>query len=313
MYSILSRIVLCVKESIPKSLKTCLWLLKIMLPIGLVVRLLDYYGIIADLSVYLQPVFEFIGLRGNLAIVFVTSVFVSLYATIAVMASLPMSLREATILTLMCLIAHSLPVECAVTKRTGSPFFRMVSLRVGMAFIAAILLNLILPYSDKPFEFSGEADVYANISDVFTAWGYSSLELIAIVILIVTSLMILQRILIEFNWIDILSRPLNPLMKLFGLPEKSSFLWIVGNIVGLAYGGAIMIDMVKDGHITYKEANTVNWHLAISHSLLEDTILFVLLGINVWVIILTRVGLAIAVVWIRRLVYYLKDRSFVKS
>lgn len=276
-----------------------------MLPIGLGVRLLDYWGVIAEMSIYLQPLFEFIGLRGNLAIVFVTSVFVPLYATIAVMASLTMSLREATILTLMCLIAHSLPVECAVTKRTGSPFFIMVSLRVIMAFITAIFLNIILPLDNAPFEFSGEVAIYSSIKEVFIVWGYSSLELIAIVVLIVTSLMILQRILIEFNWIDKLSKPLSPLMRLFGLPQKSSFLWIVGNVVGLAYGGAIMIDMVKEGKITYREANTVNWHLAISHSLLEDTILFALLGINVWVIILTRIGMAIAVVWGRKGLYML--------
>ncbi len=303
------KLYISVKESLPKSFRTCLWLLKIMLPVGLAVRFLDYFGFIAEMSVYLQPVFEFIGLRGNLAIVFVTSVFVPLYASMAVMASLTMTLREATILTLMCLIAHSLPVECAVTKRTGSPLLRMISLRVGMAFVAAFVLNVVLPLSDKPFEFAGEIDIYNSVGDVFMAWIYSSVDLTLIVVLIVTSLMILQRILIEFNLIDKLSRPLKPLMKVFGLPENSSFLWIVGNVVGLAYGGAIMIDMVKEGKISYGQANTVNWHLAISHSLLEDTILFALIGINVWVILITRVGLAIVVLWTRRFFYFIRKKE----
>lgn len=279
-----------------------------MLPIGLGVRLLDYYGFIADMSNYLQPVFEFIGLRGNLAIVFVTSIFVPLYGTIAVMASLPMTLREATLLALMCLIAHSLPVECAVTNKTGSPFFRMFSLRIIMAFVAATILNIILPQSDAPFTLTENLVEFHSLTEVIKAWAISSINLTIIVVLIVTFLMILQRILIDFNWIEILSKPLKPLMKIFGLPDNASFLWIVGNIVGLGYGSAIMIDMVKDGHISYKDANTVNWHLAICHSLLEDTILFTLIGINIWVILCTRIGLAIAVVWIRKLFYLLKFR-----
>ena len=307
--NILNRLYLCVKESVPQSLITCLWLLKIMLPISLVVRLLDYYGVIAHLSNYMQPLFEFVGLRGNLAIVFVTSFFVPLYGTIAVMASLTMTLREATILTLMCLIAHSLPVECAVTKRTGSPFFKMVSLRIGMAFVAAIVLNLVLPHSDEIFKLSQEIVAYSSIGDVFYQWGIASVELTIIVVTIVTLLIILQRTLLEFNLIDKLSKPLNPLMRIFGLPEKASFLWIVGNVVGLGYGGAIMIGMVKEGKISYSEANTVNWHLAISHSLLEDTILFVLIGINIWTIIITRVGLAIALLWMRKLFYYFRNRA----
>lgn len=277
-----------------------------MLPIGLGVRLLDYYGFIADMSNYLQPVFEFIGLRGNLAIVFVTSIFVPLYGTIAVMASLPMTLREATLLALMCLIAHSLPVECAVTNKTGSPFLRMFSLRIIMAFVAAAILNIILPQSDAPFTLTENLVEFHSLTEVIKAWGISSINLTIIVVLIVTFLMILQRILIDFNGIEILSKPLKPLMKICGLPDNASFLWIVGNIVGLGYGSAIMIDMVKDGHISYKDANTVNWHLAICHSLLEDTILFTLIGINIWVILYTRIGLAIAVVWIRKLFYVLK-------
>lgn len=299
------RIIKSVREALPKSAKTCVWLLKIILPISLLVRLLQYYGIMDYLAEYIHPLFNFIGLQGATAIVFITSLFLPLYAPIAVMTSLSITMREATILSLMCLIAHNLLVECAVTKKTGSSFWGMAALRISMAFVAALFLNMVLPVNDAPFMQAVIIEANPTLATVLIEWLYSSLKLIITIILIVTGLMILQRLLSEFNLIEAISRPLRPLMRIFGLPDSSPFLWIVGNVIGLAYGGAVMSDMVEEGKLNLKESNTVNYHLSISHSLLEDTLLFVALGINLWVIIGTRVLLAMIVVWSRRLIIYI--------
>lgn len=300
------------REALPKSGKLCLWLLKIILPISLLVRLLQYYGVIDYVAGYMHPLFNFIGLPGATAIVFITSLFLPLYASIAVMTSLAMTLREATILAVMCLIAHNLLVECAVTRKTGSSFFGMFALRIGMAFVAALFLNAVLPVDNTPF-IQVAAEKLTSLGDVLLSWLYSSLTLIVLIVLIVTGLMILQRILVNFHLIDALSRPLRPLMRLFGLPDNAPFLWIVGNVVGLAYGGAVMVDLVEEGKLKLKDSNTVNYHLSISHSLLEDTLLFVALGINFWVIVGTRLTLAMAVVWIRHLIIYITKHKHGKN
>ncbi|NDV83516.1 nucleoside recognition domain-containing protein [Bacteroides sp. 51] len=299
------RVFKCVREALPRSGKLSLWLLKIILPVSLLVRLLQYYGIIDYLAEYLHPLFNLVGLPGATAIVFITSIFLPLYAAIAVMTSLAMTMREATILAVMCLIAHNLIVECAVTKKTGSSFWGMVVLRISMAFVAALFLNNVLPVNDTPFMQTAQVEQFNSLGAVLVAWLYSSLTLIITILVIVTALMILQRLLSEFRLIDAISRPLRPLMRVFGLPDSSPFLWIVGNVIGLAYGGAIMADMVEEGNLTLKDANTVNHHLAISHSLLEDTLLFVALGINFWIIVGTRILFAMLVVWVRRFIIYI--------
>lgn len=307
------RLLKCVSEAIPKSGKMCLWLLKIILPVSLAVRLLQYYGIIDHLAEFLHPLFNLIGLPGATAIVFITSIFLPLYASIAIMTSLAMTLREATILTLMCLVAHNLIVECAVTQKTGSSFWGMVALRIITAFLVAIFLNHLLPPNDAPFTLLAASGQTETLQAVLTDWFYSSLTLTVTIVIVVTALMVLQRILTEFHWIEAMSRPLNPLMKIFGLPKDSPFLWIVGNVVGLAYGGAIMADMVEEGQLSPKDSNTVNHHLAISHSLLEDTLLFVALGINAWIIIGTRLLFAMLVVWGRRFILYILRRNNEKN
>lgn len=300
---ILLRLYKCFLRAVPRSMSICLWLFKVMLPISLAVRVLQYVGVIDWLAGYLSPVFSYIGLSGDSAIVFLTSIFLPLYPTIAVMTTLTLTLREATILAVMCLVSHNLPVECSVAHKTGSPFGRIVAFRVAMSFVSAIVLNWLMPQSDAPFSFLASAT--AEVSSwgmLFTQWLSSSLVLVATIVLIVTALMLLQRVLEEFGWMHRIAHVLSPLMSLFGLPSGCSLLWLTGNVVGMAYGAAIMIDEVEQGRLTRDEANLVNHHLGVSHSLLEDTMLFVAMGISFWWIFLTRLVLAIVAVWGMRIV-----------
>ena len=92
-----------------------------------------------------------------------------------------------------------------------------------------------------------------------------------------------------------------PLM-LLGVPHEAAFLWIVANTLGLAYGAGVIVDHVESGRLTREHANILNYHISISHSLLEDTCLFLAIGVSVWWITIPRIILAAIVVWIKRLV-----------
>ena len=138
-------------ESLRPSVKTTLWLLKIMLPISLAVRVLQHLGVIAWCAQWLDPVFQYLGLPGASAIAFLTGASVTTYACIAVMLSMALTLRQATIITIMVLICHALPLECAVVKKVGSKPFRMAFIRIVGAFLAALYLNIVLPEMNAPF------------------------------------------------------------------------------------------------------------------------------------------------------------------
>jgi len=86
-----------------------------------------------------------------------------------------------------------------------------------------------------------------------------------------------------------------------GLPIRTSFLWIVANVLGLAYGAAILIEELEKGKINREESNLLNHHIAVSHSLLEDTLLFMTIGVAAFWITIPRILLAVAVVWMYRL------------
>ncbi len=262
---------------------------------------MDYFGVIALMADYLDPLFNYMGLPGSTAIVFLTSIFLPLYAPLAIITSMSITLRELTILALMCQIAHNLPVESAVQARTGTTFWNMTLLRITASIATGFVLNLILPQEmGMPLFAQTGIEVMNSIPDVLLAWLKSSLGISLLITTIVFSLNLLYRALEAYNIIPRLSKGVEPLLKLFGLPPSTSFLWLIGSIVGLAYGGALMIDQMKEGKVTRTEANLLNHHLAVSHSVLEDNLLFVALGVSIWWILATRLVLAWLVVWIRR-------------
>lgn len=294
--------------ALKKSGRTTVWLLKIILPISLIVRFLDYFGALAFLAQFLDPVFAHLGLPGSTAIIFITSIFLPLYAPLAIIMSMSVTLRELTILALMCQLAHNLPVESAIQAKTGTSFWTMSALRIVASLVVGVVLNLILPQEmGIPVFAQTAAEVSSSVGDVLLAWLKSSLQMALLIFAIVAMLNFLYKLLEKYNLIAELSKAIEPILAFFGLPKSTAFLWLIGYIVGLAYGGALMMDQMNDGKVSRSDASLLNYHLAISHSILEDNLLFVALGVSIWWILAVRLVLAWIVVWGRRMVTRLKE------
>ena len=331
------RLLRAVKRGSRAGLKTTLWLLSIMLPVSFLVLLLRYVGALDALGTWLSPMFTALDLPGSAALVFLSSLFINLYSAIAVMAELALNLREVTIVAIIGLIAHNFLVEIAVLSSTGSKPIRMIFLRLLAGLAAGFALSLILPahlagetpaFSAVSRDAASESDAVAH-PDAHTAetgvagageaaagflpqlgtWALASLLLIVRVALILVTLMITEHVLQELGVTRWLGRRLGPLMRVFGLPRQTAFLWVVSNTLGLAYGAGVLKREVAEGRLSRDDGDLLNHHIAISHSLLEDTLLFVALGVSAFWVTVPRLVLAIAAVWARRLERRLrKDR-----
>lgn len=271
-----------------------------MIPITLAVRLMDFYGVISWMAQYLDPAFIYIGLPGYAAIAFLTGAFVTTYAGLAVMLSMALTLREATIVGTMICICHALLLESAVIKKTGSSFWRMAMLRMMMAFVCGFYLNLVLPQMPEAFMSSGDDIIPTTLIALLTAWLWSTLKMSAMIFFLIYCLMIIQRMLEAYGLTEKISLMLSPIMKFFGLPQSAAYMWVVGNVLGISYGSAVMLDLEEQGHITREEANDVNYHLIMNHSMLEDTCVFAMMGIPWYWLLSTRVLFAFVVVWARK-------------
>lgn len=305
------------KRAIKPSLLSIRFLLMIMLPVSLFVMILDYSGILYYAAAGMNPVMKMLGLPGEAALVIISSFFLNIYSAIAVIESLALSGREIAILATMCLIAHNMILESAVMQKTGSNGFKMTLIRIFCSFLAGILLNIILPdMIGKPSSgavLSKQVSIgipLDQIIPILKQWLSQSFRLVLKISLIVFGLMILQKELDEFGIMIILGKITAPLMKIFGLPTDAGYLWIVANTAGLAYGSAIMADEVKSGKLSPQNSNMLNHHIALSHSQLEDDLLFMAIGVPFLWVALPRLLAAILLVWLVRAQRFLFRRSF---
>lgn len=287
------------RSALPSTWKSAFWLLKLMIPISLAVALLQHWGILAWIAGYLNPLFHMLGLPGESAVLFISGAAAGTYAGIAAMMSVHLTLRQATIVGIMILICHALPMECTVNHKTGSSFWKMGLIRILMAFVAAVFLNRVLPEMSVPYIYIGAA-AESSLAEVLLTWAVSQLKIAIMVFLIIYSLMVIQRLIEAYSLLDPLSRFLSPLMRLFGLPRQAAYMWLVGNVLGLSYGSAVMLDLEEKGQITRQDANSVNYHLIMNHSMLEDTIVLAVTGVSVFWILATRLLFALVVVWGRK-------------
>ncbi len=305
----------CVVEAFPPALRTGVWLLSITIPVSFVVLILKTTGALNLMARVFEPLFALLGLPGESAVVFATACLLNIYSCIAVIETLGMTGRTVTILALMCLISHNLPVESTVQKKTGSSLLKMIAIRLAASFAGGMALNLLLP-ADPLSIAPSMADMALADTTFLTdlqVWGIGMASLCLKIMVLVTLLMILQRILEAFGITGRLSRLLKyPLMAL-GVPRQAAFLWVVANTLGLAYGAGVILDHVGRGHLTPTQADLLNIHIAISHSLLEDTLLFVAIGVSAWWIVIPRVILAGIAVWLKRLIDSIHRKSIRSS
>ena len=312
-YDTLQTIAQCFSKAVRPAMKTTAWLLRIMIPITLAVRLMQFFGVIEWMAGYLDPIFTHIGLPGYSAIAYLTGAFVTTYACVAVMLTMALTMREATIVAVMVLICHALPLESAVVRKTGSSFWRMAVIRIVAAFLAGAYLNAVLPEavvgSDMAQMFlsmTGETPLMAG-SDwasgllvLLQDWLWQTVKMSVMIASLILALMTVQRIMEAYDMMRRLSKVLSPLMRIFGLPGNAAYMWVVGNVLGISYGSAVMVDLEEQGVITREEANDVNYHLIMNHSMLEDTCVFAAFGISAWWILSTRILFAMALVWGRK-------------
>ena len=296
---LLDKFMQSLRSALPSTWKSASWLLKLMIPISLTVALLQHWGILAWIAGYLNPLFSMLGLPGESAVLFISGAAAGTYAGVAAMMSVHLTLRQATIIGIMILICHALPMECTVNHKTGSNFWRMGLIRILMAFVAAMCLNWVLPEMSQPYLYMGAA-AESSLTEVLRTWFFSQIKIAVMVFFIIYSLMILQCLIEAYSLLTPLSRFLAPLMRLFGLPRKAAYMWLVGNVLGLSYGSAVMLDMEERGQISREDANEVNYHLIMNHSMLEDTIVMAVTGISVFWILATRILFALVVVWVRK-------------
>ncbi|MBW1645711.1 MAG: hypothetical protein JRJ56_05200, partial [Deltaproteobacteria bacterium] len=112
--------------------------------------------------------------------------------------------------------------------------------------------------------------------------------------LIVVPLMVVMQFLEELRVLEWLAARLARVVRFIGLSGHAAFPLVVGLTLGLAYGAGLIIHSSRQGVLNRREMVLIITFLSINHSMFEDTLLFVAIGANGWLLLAIRFVVATA-------------------
>ena len=272
-----------------------LWMIKIILPISFLTAVLAWTGWLANLDFLLAPLMGFMGLPSMAALPILIGGLTGIYGGIAAMAVLPFTMAEMTLLANFLLICHNLIQEGVVQAKSGLNPVKATLFRISAAVTTVWVMTFFIP--TDPFS-SAQAGAVAASAQTFDAmaceWAVSMLNLCVKVFFIIMAILTLLEIAKGMGWVLPVVKALSPALKLLGLSEKVGILWMTAVVFGLAYGGAVIVEEARQGHISKEELEELQLSIGINHSMVEDPILFMAFGIGAFWLWVPRIITAMA-------------------
>ena len=277
-------------------------LFKIMVPLLIVVKILKEFGMVEILGRSLTPFMEVVGLPGSSGLIWATTLVTNVYTGMAVFVSLtaehPLTVAQSTVLTSMMLMAHGLPVELRIAQKAGARIAAMAVVRIGGAFLFGFILNRVYLLGN----WLQEPNILSWVPPVrdasYVSWALGELRNLAMIFVIILCLLILLRILGRLGITRLITKCLQPVLRLLGIGEEASTITIVGMTLGLAYGGGLIIREARSGRIDPKDVLFSLALMGLSHSLIEDTLLMMLLGAQLSGIFWGRIAFSIFCIYL---------------
>ena len=277
-------------------------LFRIMIPTLIIVKILQELGFVDILNNLLSPLMFLVGLPEEIGIVVTTTILTSPYTGLAVLAGLPLenglTSAQASVLGLLILFAHSLPIEALICRRAGVRIRATIFVRLILGFLFCVMLHQFLNATNL---LSSQATIiipFSEPSPILLDWVFNQIKTLLIIFIIIVLFVILIEI---FKYIGIqrlIELSLKPFLNLIGVGERASTIAVVGVTLGIGFGGGLLIQEVKSGKIKYKDVFGVITLIGMLHSVIEDTGLVSLMGANIFITLLLRCILTLLCVYL---------------
>ena len=131
------------KSGLLAGLRTT-WLLgKIIFPVTFIITVLGYTPILQAVINFIAPLMKWLGLPGEAAVPLVLGNALNLYAGIAGILSLELTVKEVFIIAVMLSFSHNLFIESGVATSVGVKLWVVLVVRIGLAVVSAFVINLV--------------------------------------------------------------------------------------------------------------------------------------------------------------------------
>jgi len=262
-----------------------LTLLKIMVPALLIVKGFELLGAIEWIASLLGPLMKLVGLPSSMGIVWATTIFTNIYGGMVVFFELAshenLTVAQVSVLGGMMLIAHGLPVEAAIAKKAGVRLRATLSIRILGALLFGFILNITYQNGDYLQQINHLVWQPELNKLSLLEWCYEQLKTLLMVLVIISLLIILIRLLKWLHIERLMHWLLSPILKLLGLSKQAANITVIGITLGLSFGGGLLIKEAESGLLSTKDIFIAMTLLALCHSLIEDTLLIMILGAHI--------------------------------
>lgn len=284
-----------------ETVRVCLGLFKIMIPILILVKVFQELGWIAYLALPLEPLMRLVGLPPEMGLVWATAMVNNIYGGAVVFLTLApehtLSVAQVTVLSTLVLVAHALPIEVRIAQESGNRFWFQALMRVGGALVLGFILHWLYCLTgwlqqENAIFWQGEI----RKSSGLLVWGLEQLRNMGFIFCIVLALISLMRLLTWMRITDLLVRMLQPPLRFLGIGREAAPLAIVGMTMGLTYGGGLIIYESRSGRVQPKDVFASLTLMGLTHSIIEDTLLMVMLGGHLSGILFARMIFSLLVV-----------------
>ena len=293
-------------EIFHESKKIFIVLFKVIVPIVIIIRVLELLGLIPVFAKYLEPLTSFVGIDGSLGLVWMAAMLVNIYAGMAAFATLQSmfdyTVAETTILGLMILIAHSLPIEVAIAKKSGVSAIFTFLFRFLNALIAGKILFYIFEYFNLFQELNTSILSIPNTNISNTEWVISQIQNFIMIFAIIFFIIAFINILKTFGIWQFILKILKIPLSFLGMSDKVANIILIGLTLGISFGGGFLIEEAKKKEISKKDVFLSLSFLGLCHSIIEDTILILLLGSHISGILFFRFIYTVIVILIMKLI-----------
>lgn len=286
------------KTGLKVGLNTTWSLGKIIFPVTMIVAFLQHTPVLPWVIELITPLMGVMGLSGDAAIPLVLGNFLNIYAAIGAIFTMELTVKEVFIIAVMLSFSHALILESSVAVKVGVKLWIAVGVRLALALISAVVINLVWKGGEQIAQYGLVSQQEETVSglvgitlDALQKAGLGVLQLAVIVI----PLMIVIQVLKDLKWLDTFSRWMAPLIRKLGMQENTSTTLAAGLLFGLTFGAGVMIQAIKEDGVSKKDTTLAFIFLITCHAVVEDTLIFIPLGIPILPLLLIRIFMAVLI------------------
>lgn len=293
------------------------WMLyKIIIPMLILVKILIELDMIKYLAVPLEPLMSLVGLPPDMGLVWAMALLAGVWsAFLLYITLLPvtgfLTMAQVTVLAMLILIAHAIPVEARIAQRSGLSFWGQAALRVVGALACAMVFHQIFSQFGILQEISRPGITPTAQDADLLHWALAELHRMVAMFWVIFAMLLSLRILDYIKIMNLVRLLLRPLLALLGLSREASTIVLVGLTLGISYGGGLIIAEARSGRVSKRDVFIATSLMGFAHALVEDTFAMTLMGASLTFVFGGRLIFSLICIFLFSLGYdyYLRRRE----